>query len=98
MRLKRHNMSYIAAVALAAALSVSSFASNPPGQPQPKPPSKAGEQKIQRQKPPAGEWLRKYRNVPADQQQKALQSDPQFQKLAPQRQQQLEQRLKNFNS
>jgi hypothetical protein len=43
-------------------------------------------------------WLGQYRNVPRDQQERALENDPQFRKLAPQRQQQLRQRLDRFNS
>jgi hypothetical protein len=48
--------------------------------------------------PQAGEWLRKYRNLPPQEQQKLLDSDPQFQKLSPDRQEQLRDRLKEFNS
>ena len=35
----------------------------------------------------AGEWLRQHKGVPPDQQQKALESDPQFRNLPPERQQ-----------
>lgn len=48
--------------------------------------------------PQAGEWLRKYRNLPPQEQQRLLDSDPQFQKLTPDRQEQLRDRLKDFNS
>src|SRR5437879_11202671 len=37
----------------------------------------------------AGEWLRQHKGVPPDQQQKALESDPQFRNLPPERQQRL---------
>jgi hypothetical protein len=46
----------------------------------------------------AGDWLRKYKNVPPDQQQRALENDPQFRRLSPERQQLLRQRLQRFNS
>jgi hypothetical protein len=46
----------------------------------------------------AGGWLRKYHNLPPQEQQKLLESDPQFQKLSPDRQEQLRDRLKEFNS
>jgi hypothetical protein len=46
----------------------------------------------------AGQWLEQHRQMPLDQQQRALQSDPNFRRLPPQRQQQLEQRLQHFNS
>jgi len=45
-----------------------------------------------------GNWLGQYRNITRDQQEHALESDPQFRKLPPQRQQQLRQRLDHFNS
>jgi hypothetical protein len=46
----------------------------------------------------AGDWLRRYKDLPPDQQRAALEKDPQFQKLPPQRQQQLLQRLQRFSS
>ena len=46
----------------------------------------------------AGDWLRKYKDVPPAQQQKALESDPQFRNLPPDRQERLKQRLQRFNS
>lgn len=45
-----------------------------------------------------GDWLRKNRDLSPADQQKALQSDPQFRKLPPQQQQRLVNRLQNFNS
>lgn len=52
-------------------------------------------------KPPerkTGEWLQKNQNLPPAQQEKALESDPAFQKLPPERQAQLKERLRKFNS
>ena len=46
----------------------------------------------------AGEWLRKYKDLPPDQQQKALENDPQFQSLPAERQQKLRERLQHFNT
>jgi hypothetical protein len=45
-----------------------------------------------------GDWLRKYKDLPPDQQQKALENDPDFIKLPPFRQQILRQRLQHFSS
>jgi hypothetical protein len=48
--------------------------------------------------PHAGDWLRRNRNLPYDQQLRQLQSDPTFRSLPPQQQQRLEDRLHQFNS
>jgi hypothetical protein len=46
----------------------------------------------------AGDWLRRYKDLPPDEQEKALQSDPAFQKLPAAKQQLLRQRLQHFSS
>ena len=46
----------------------------------------------------AGAWLRRYKDLPPDQQQKALENDPEFKNLSPERQAKLRQRLQQFNS
>jgi hypothetical protein len=46
----------------------------------------------------AGQWLRQYQGVPFDQQKKALNNDPNFRKLPPERQERLQQRLQRFNN
>ena len=46
----------------------------------------------------AGDWLRRYKNVPPREQERALQSDPAFRRLPPERQQMLRQRLHDFYS
>jgi DNA-directed RNA polymerase subunit F len=46
----------------------------------------------------AGEWLRQYKDMPPDQQQQALDNDPQFRNLPPERQQKLRDQLQRFNS
>ena len=48
--------------------------------------------------PRHGDWLRKYKDLPPDQQMKALEADPNFKKLPPERQEALRQRLAKFNS
>lgn len=45
-----------------------------------------------------GDWLRTHRDLPLADQQKALQSDPQFRSLPVQQQERLENRLQRFNS
>ena len=46
----------------------------------------------------AGDWLRKYQNLPPDQQGQALANDAEFQKLPPERQERLRRRLREFNA
>jgi Protein of unknown function (DUF3106) len=45
-----------------------------------------------------GDWLRAHKDLPPDQQLKALESDPTFKRLSQQRQNELRERLKKFNS
>jgi hypothetical protein len=44
-----------------------------------------------------GQWLRKYKDLPADQQEQKLKEEPDFQKLPADRQQKLIDRLRRFN-
>jgi len=46
----------------------------------------------------AGDWLRRYKNVPPREQERILQNDPGFRRLSPERQQMLRQRLQHFSS
>src|ERR1700739_461515 len=46
----------------------------------------------------AGNWLRRYKELPPDQQRRALENDPGFRKLPPWRQAQLQRRLQRFSS
>lgn len=46
----------------------------------------------------SGQWLNRHREQSLDQQRQALEKDPQFRRLPPERQQRLEQRLERFNS
>ena len=44
-----------------------------------------------------GDWLRRYKDVPPAEQERALQNDPAFHRLSPEKQQQLRQRLQHFS-
>jgi hypothetical protein len=46
----------------------------------------------------AGDWLRRYKDLPPEEQERALQNDPAFRRLPAERQQQLRQRLQRFSS
>src|SRR5208282_1036584 len=46
----------------------------------------------------AGNWLRRYKDLPPAQQRRALENDPQFRRLPPQQQARLRQRLQRFSS
>jgi hypothetical protein len=46
----------------------------------------------------AGDWLRRYKDMPPDEQEKALRNDPAFQHLSPERQQALRDRLQHFSN
>ncbi len=45
-----------------------------------------------------GDWLATHKDLPLDQQEKALENDPGFKRLAPDRQSALKERLRKFNS
>jgi hypothetical protein len=46
----------------------------------------------------AGNWLRRYKDMSPAQQRRALENDPQFRKLPPQRQAELQRKLQHFSS
>lgn len=46
----------------------------------------------------AGDWLRRYKDLPPAEQERALQNDPGFRRLSPDQQQRLRQRLQHFSS
>jgi hypothetical protein len=46
----------------------------------------------------AGNWLRRYKDLPPAQQRRALENDPQFRRLPPQQQARLQKRLQHFSS
>jgi hypothetical protein len=55
-------------------------------------------QKNQQPRGHAGDWLRRYKDLPADEQERELENDPAFHRLTPERQQRLRQRLQHFSS
>lgn len=82
-----------------------SFAQGPPPEPG-RPPKEPGERHggfgmrggFHGPGPHAGDWLRKYQNLPPERQEQALANDPEFQKLPPERQERLRAVLRHFNS
>jgi hypothetical protein len=46
----------------------------------------------------AGDWLRRYKDMPPAQQRRALENDPQFRRLSPQQQARLQNRLQRFSA
>jgi uncharacterized protein DUF3106 len=46
----------------------------------------------------AGDWLRRYKDLPPAEQERELESDPAFRRLTPERQQRLRQRLQHFSN
>ena len=60
----------------------------PPTRPETGPPRQRGH---------AGDWLRQYKDLPPDEQERALQSDPNFRRLTPQQQQHRLQQLREFS-
>lgn len=53
---------------------------------------------VQKGAPKLGAWLRAHKDMPLDQQEKALENDPGFKRISPQSQAQLKERLHKFNS
>ena len=100
------NISGILAGALVASLvmlPVLGVAQKAAPHPMPQRPAPAPQQRMSQSQPPrqkghAGDWLRQYKDLPPDEQEKALQSDPNFKKLSPARQQALRERLQRFSS
>jgi hypothetical protein len=98
-------MGWLAASVLAAALSLPCLAqkgtSHPPQShpaqtyhPQPNRPAQVHQQP----RGHAGDWLRRYKDLPPAEQERALQNDPGFRRLPPEQQQRLRQRLQHFSS
>ena len=69
-----------------------------PPRPAPVPQQHMSQPQVPRQQGHAGDWLRRYKDVPPDEQEKALQNDPNFRKLSPARQQALRDRLQHFSN
>jgi DNA-directed RNA polymerase subunit F len=62
------------------------------------PPSTQGGPRKGLKRPHIGQWLKKNQNLSPQDQEKALASDPEFQKLPPEKQSQLKERLREFNN
>lgn len=52
----------------------------------------------QRPRSHVGDWLRRHKDLPPAEQERALENEPAFRRLPPQRQEQLRQRLRHFSS
>jgi Protein of unknown function (DUF3106) len=98
-----------ACLAVAVALPAASFAQKhqappppPPraevSRPQPEHAPQTGHQDHIQSQGHAGDWLRRYGDLPPDEQERALQSDPAFRRLSPERQQKYRERLQHFSS
>jgi hypothetical protein len=94
-----------AVIAALAMLPVLGLAQKTAPRPVPQHPAPAPQQHIApppvqqpRQQKHAGDWLREYKDLPPEEQEKALQSDPAFRRLPPARQQRLRDRLQTFSS
>jgi hypothetical protein len=105
MRQGKHRVGWLVTAGLAIAISISSpclagigafhaaqlrhAAAPPPPRQQQEPPHVRGH---------AGDWLRRYKDLPPAEQERALQNDPAFRSLSPERQQRLRQRLQHFSN
>jgi hypothetical protein len=71
-----------------------------PQQHESRPPATAAQQEARggQQQRHAGDWLRQYKDLAPDEQEQALQNDPDFKRLPPARQQKLRERLQNFSN
>ena len=103
----KHNSGHIALVivVMSAMLGSVCLAQKPTPRPAPTHPAPTPQQHVSR--PPAGpaqpqrhagDWLRQYKDLPPDEQERALANDQAFKKLPPARQQILRQRLQHFSS
>jgi len=89
----------IGILVLAGLLSMPLAAQQPKAQGAPQQPQQHNNHKGQGQKsqPGIGDWLRAHKDMPLDQQEKLLESDPMYKKLSPERQTELKERLRKFN-
>jgi Protein of unknown function (DUF3106) len=108
MRRRGHISKYLAAACLAAAVvlpfpcaaqrslfrQVQQKHQNPPA---PRAQAPRQQQAHPAQQGHAGDWLRRYKDLPPEEQERALQNDPAFRRLPPERQQLLKQRLQRFS-
>src|SRR3954465_2809631 len=74
-------------------LSATMFAQTQPSSAPQAPAAPAKQQQNHLKSARHGDWLKKYKDLPPDQQKAALENDPNFKKLPPERQEKLRQRL-----
>jgi hypothetical protein len=109
VRRGKYRTQWLALAGLAIAVSIPSpcLAFNGPFHPVPRPPARAFQARPaqaprQEARPHpgghAGDWLRRYKDLPPVEQDRALQNDPVFRRLPPAQQQALRQRLRHFSS
>jgi Protein of unknown function (DUF3106) len=105
MKAGKHIAGYLAGAAVAAALAlpcVSLAALHPPQQKEQAPPSPRAEISRPHDEWPAhghaGDWLRRYKDMPPEEQERALQNNPAFRRLPPGQQQRLLKRLQHFSN
>src|SRR5579871_497410 len=100
----KHITAYLARVALAMAVMtsfpcVAQKSTSHPAAPAPAPHAPAYQMGARpAQQGHAGDWLRRYKDLSPQEQERALQSDPGFRRLPPARQQLLRQRLQHFSN
>jgi hypothetical protein len=90
----------IAGLTIALALPAASFAQKHQAPPPPAPRAEVSPPQPNHMQPKghAGDWLRRYADLPPDEQESALQSDPEFRRLPAERQQRLRERLQHFST
>jgi hypothetical protein len=89
---------FVTSIVLASALVMSAGAQDRPGAGgKDKDKGKHAERWQQKGEHKPGQWLRKYNNLPPEQQEQMLKQDPDFQKLPADAQQRLLERLRRFN-
>jgi hypothetical protein len=109
MRQGKYKMSWLAIAGLVIAISISSpFAAGSGAFHSPQQPHSGRAFAAQRQpafrqqqgrpRGHAGDWLRRYKDMPPAEQERELQNDPAFRRLSPEKQQQLRQRLQHFSN
>jgi hypothetical protein len=94
----RTSQARLATCLLAVASVVPALAQNPPSTNSTQQHQPAASQVHRQPNRHAGDWLKKYKDVPPDQQEKALDNDAAFRRLPPDRQAKLRQQLQNFRS
>lgn len=103
MKVGKHIAEYMAGTAVAAALVVPCLAASrfPQQSGAPGPPPQAEITRPHDEWPAhghVGDWLRRYKDLPPDEQERALQNNPDFRRLTPGQQQRLLKRLRHFSS